>query len=261
MELAYRLAIEETPFIQDNPQQRDRRAHAGVGGGRPREGRRRPARARSGTADPGMAYWGHYVQHDNNRDGIGKGLKLTQQHAQDLSRLASDRVPRPARVGDLLYVSTGTGPYNPIVDPIQVDRVVVARAERDHGDDEARRAGRVDVRLLRRLGAELPVLDRRHAQLDRPVLRDAELRAAGTACAADGGGRRAASGIAAATRTSRGATWRRVDAASARTRMVSVEPNPGTAVERAKHQHAGSRSDHDEHGREEQGEVPRELLR
>ena len=43
---------------------------------------------------------------------------------------------------------------------------------------QARRARRLDLQLLRRLGPELHVLDRRHAQLDRPVLRDAELQRA-----------------------------------------------------------------------------------
>jgi hypothetical protein len=33
---------------------------------------------------------------------------------------------------------------------------------------EAQRARRLDLQLLRRLGPELHVLDRRHAQLDRP---------------------------------------------------------------------------------------------
>ena len=42
-------------------------------------------------------------------------------------------------------------------------RVVDAGAERRDGDDQARRARRVDLRVLRRLGAELHVLHRAHA--------------------------------------------------------------------------------------------------
>ena len=54
--------------------------------------------------------------------------------------------------------------------------MVDARAERRDGNDQARRARRVDLRLLRRLGAELHVLHRAQPQLDRAVLRGAELR-------------------------------------------------------------------------------------
>ncbi len=32
---------------------------------------------------PDLVYWGHYVQHDNNRDGIAMGLKLSQMMMQD----------------------------------------------------------------------------------------------------------------------------------------------------------------------------------
>src|SRR4029078_1392558 len=61
------------------------------------------------------------VQHDNNRDGIGVGLKLTQ------NILKSFLTWHPTVFHDLhesvtlLYVSTGTGPYNTVVDPIQVN--------------------------------------------------------------------------------------------------------------------------------------------
>ena len=65
-------------------------------------------------------YWGKYAYHDNNRDGIQMALKLTQvymdlflewhpTYALDLH----ESVP-------LLYVSGGTGPYNPNVDPITI---------------------------------------------------------------------------------------------------------------------------------------------
>src|ERR1017187_5667310 len=38
--------------------------------------------------------------------------------------------------------------------------MVAARRNRNHGDGQARRPRRVDLRLLRRLGAQLPFLDR-----------------------------------------------------------------------------------------------------
>ena len=55
------------------------------------------------------------MQHDNNRDGIGVGLHLTQ------NILNSFLTWHPTVFHDLhesvtlLYVSTGTGPYNTIV--------------------------------------------------------------------------------------------------------------------------------------------------
>ncbi len=63
-------------------------------------------------------YWGRYVRHDNNRDGVQRKLALTRA-TQD-AFLAW----HPAVVHDLhesiplLTVWTGTGPYNANVDPI-----------------------------------------------------------------------------------------------------------------------------------------------
>ena len=120
MELAYRLAIEETPFIQEirnnvivvlTPASEVDGREKVVDGQRARE---------AGQADPGLAYWGHYVQHDNNRDGIGKGLALTNNILKTFLDLHATVFHDLHESVDLLYVSTGTGPYNPIVAPIQV---------------------------------------------------------------------------------------------------------------------------------------------
>ncbi len=68
----------------------------------------------------GPPYWGYYAFHDNNRDGIQMTLKLTQTYVQQFyewhpiySLDLHESVP-------LIYVSGGTGPYNPNVDPITV---------------------------------------------------------------------------------------------------------------------------------------------
>ncbi len=134
------------------------------------------ARSAADQPSPSMVYWGKYVQHDNNRDGIGKGLKLSQNVLAAFLDLHPTVLHDLHESVNLLYVSTGHGPVQPDRRSHPGQRVVVAGAERDHGDDQARRARRVDLQLLRRLGAELHVLDRRHAQLDRPLLRDAERR-------------------------------------------------------------------------------------
>jgi Zinc carboxypeptidase len=71
---------------------------------------------------PSLVYWGHYVAHDNNRDAMGLSLKLTRNvlntyigwKAQVLHDL-HESVP-------YLYDNTvGDGPYNAWVDPILTD--------------------------------------------------------------------------------------------------------------------------------------------
>jgi hypothetical protein len=66
-------------------------------------------------------YWGKYVAHDDNRDGMGQYLKLTQNITQ------TELEWHPTILHDLheaqsyLYTSTGTGPYNDSLDPIAID--------------------------------------------------------------------------------------------------------------------------------------------
>lgn len=73
------------------------------------------------TAGVGLPYWGKYVAHDNNRDGMALTLELTR------SFLKTFLDWRPTVTHDLhesvpfLYTSTGTGPYNTEYDAIQID--------------------------------------------------------------------------------------------------------------------------------------------
>jgi hypothetical protein len=68
-----------------------------------------------------LMYWGKYVQHDNNRDGMGQLLELTKTVTK------TDLEWHPTILHDLheaqtyLYASTGTGPYNVDLDPITID--------------------------------------------------------------------------------------------------------------------------------------------
>ncbi|HEY6121102.1 MAG TPA: M14 family zinc carboxypeptidase [Pyrinomonadaceae bacterium] len=71
---------------------------------------------------PSLVYWGHYVAHDNNRDAIGLSLKLTR------NVLNTYFAWKPQVLHDLhesvpyLYDNTiGDGPYNAWVDPILTD--------------------------------------------------------------------------------------------------------------------------------------------
>jgi hypothetical protein len=120
MELAYRLAVEDTPMIQNI------RKNAvflitpivEVDGHDRMVDWANYRKAYPDKPQPDLVYWGHYVQHDNNRDSIGMGLKLSQVmmknfldwHPQVLHDL-HESVP-------YLYISTGTGPYNAWLDPI-----------------------------------------------------------------------------------------------------------------------------------------------
>jgi hypothetical protein len=121
MELAYRLAVDDSPFIKYI------RSHMIVLITPVVEvdGRDRMVdiykwhKANPGKDWPRLEYWGHYVAHDNNRDAMGMTLDLTNNvlntylgwHAQVLHDL-HESVP-------FLYDNTvGDGPYNAWIDPI-----------------------------------------------------------------------------------------------------------------------------------------------
>jgi hypothetical protein len=123
MELAYRLAVDDAPYIKKI------RAHVItlITPVVETDGRDRMVdlynwhRANPGKTPPPLMYWGHYVAHDNNRDAMGLTLNLSRNvldtylgwHAQVLHDL-HESVP-------FLYDNTvGDGPYNAWVDPILV---------------------------------------------------------------------------------------------------------------------------------------------
>ncbi|MGW8266547.1 MAG: M14 family zinc carboxypeptidase, partial [Longimicrobiales bacterium] len=124
MEIVYRLAVEETPFVQairDNiifmttpVLEVDGRA-------------KQVDLAMAERVDPDAVapsrplWWGKYVAHDDNRDGIGLSLALSK----NINRTFHEY--HPLVVHDLhesashLYVSTGRGPYNAWFDPILIN--------------------------------------------------------------------------------------------------------------------------------------------
>ena len=55
-------------------------------------------------------YWGKYVQHDNNRDGMGQYLKLTQNITKGVLEWHPTVLHDLHEAQSYLYVSTGTGP-------------------------------------------------------------------------------------------------------------------------------------------------------
>ena len=140
MELAYRLAVEETPFIQNirnnvitfitpvievdgrekyvdnhyfnekwtkDHAPADTSAAGGCGG--------------RGGGPLSLMYWGKYVQHDNNRDGMGQFLDLTKNTTKTFLEWTPTVLHDLHEAQTYLYSSTGTGPYNDALDPIVVD--------------------------------------------------------------------------------------------------------------------------------------------
>jgi hypothetical protein len=65
-------------------------------------------------------YRGKYMQHDNNRDGIGQYLELTQNITRTLLAWHPTALHDQHETQSYLYLSTGTGPYNNSLDPIQM---------------------------------------------------------------------------------------------------------------------------------------------
>ena len=96
-------------------------------------------------------------QHDNNRDGMGQYLKLTQNITNDVLEWHPTILHDLHEAQSYLYVSTGTGPYNrrSIPSPsnewwLLAETEVMEMAKRGV-------PGVLDLRLLRRLGAQLSV--------------------------------------------------------------------------------------------------------
>ena len=124
MELAYRLAVDDAPYIKSI------RSHmivlitpvVEVDGRDRMVDIYRWHKAHPDQKWPRLVYWGHYVAHDNNRDAMAMTLNLTRNvldtyldwHAQVLHDL-HESVP-------FLYDNTvGDGPYNAWVDPQLAD--------------------------------------------------------------------------------------------------------------------------------------------
>ena len=121
MELAYRLAVDDSPYVRNIREHLITLITPVV----ETDGRDRMVdlykyrKANPDKTVPNLLYWGKYVAHDNNRDAMGITLKLTENvlntyvgwKAQVLHDL-HESVP-------FLYDNTiGDGPYNAWLDPI-----------------------------------------------------------------------------------------------------------------------------------------------
>ena len=123
MELAYRLAVEDSPFIEDIR----KNMIVMITPALEVDGRDRMVdlyyyrKANPNKPVPPLLYWGKYVAHDNNRDGLGMALALTRNQMKTFLEY------HPTVLHDLhesvpyLYTMTGTGPYNAWLDPLAID--------------------------------------------------------------------------------------------------------------------------------------------
>jgi hypothetical protein len=126
MELAYRLAVADEPNIKavrervitvinpvSEPDGRDRQV----------DWYHRYTKQRVEWDDGfprSSPYWGKYTYHDNNRDGLQLSQELTKTANREYFRWYPTVMLDLHESVPLLYVSTGTGPYNETLDPITI---------------------------------------------------------------------------------------------------------------------------------------------
>ncbi len=122
MELAYRLAVEDTPFIQNIR----KNSIVLITPVLEVDGRDRFVDtynyhlAHPNDPQMNLLYWGHYVAHDNNRDGIAQALQLSKVQMRSFLEWHATVMHDLHESEPFLYVMTGTGPYNAWLDPIVV---------------------------------------------------------------------------------------------------------------------------------------------
>ncbi|MDH3732025.1 MAG: M14 family zinc carboxypeptidase [Gemmatimonadota bacterium] len=122
-ELAYRLVVQESDFVRDirdnmitfitpviEPDGREKQVD------RYYFNKDRP----EGEANIGLMYWGKYVAHDNNRDGMGQFLQLTRNVTKVQLEWYPVIMHDLHEAQNYLYTSTGTGPYNEAFDAITI---------------------------------------------------------------------------------------------------------------------------------------------
>src|SRR5450755_2506411 len=124
MELVYRLAVDESPYIRDIREGMITLITPVV----EVDGRDRMVDIYhwhlSHPKDfyPPLIYWGKYVAHDNNRDAMGVTLKLTENVLNTYIGWNAEVLHDLHESVPYLYDNTiGDGPYNAWVDPILVD--------------------------------------------------------------------------------------------------------------------------------------------
>ncbi len=151
MELAYRLAVEDSPLFDQirknvivmvinaaDPDGRDRYVDWYY--------RHLTAQENEQDRIPGPPYWGKYIFHDNNRDinysqvTMRNWLKFYLEWHPPIMHDLHESEP-------LLYTFSGQAPQNPTLDPILYGELPWFAEFRNDQDDRLRHAGRVDARV------------------------------------------------------------------------------------------------------------------
>jgi hypothetical protein len=124
MELAYRLAVDDSAYIKSIRENVVTLITPVV----EVDGRNRMVDiynwhlAHPNENYPSLIYWGHYVAHDNNRDAIGLSLKLTRNVLNTYTSWKAQVIHDLHESVPYLYDNTiGDGPYNAWLDPILTD--------------------------------------------------------------------------------------------------------------------------------------------
>ncbi|HEU4996871.1 MAG TPA: M14 family zinc carboxypeptidase [Gemmatimonadaceae bacterium] len=121
MELAYRLAVDESPYIRNIRNNLITLITPIV----EVDGRDRQVdiynwhMKHPNETWPNLVYWGKYVAHDNNRDAMGMTLKLTQHVADTYVAWKAQVLHDLHESVPYLYDNTiGDGPFNAWIDPL-----------------------------------------------------------------------------------------------------------------------------------------------
>ncbi|HEY3933907.1 MAG TPA: M14 family zinc carboxypeptidase [Gemmatimonadales bacterium] len=121
MEMAYRLAVDESPYIKNIRDHMITLITPIV----EVDGRDRIVdlyeyrKKHPNDVVPGAIYWGKYVEHDNNRDAMGLTLKLSQNVLNTYLGWDAQLLHDLHESEPFLYDNTiGDGPYNAWLDPI-----------------------------------------------------------------------------------------------------------------------------------------------
>ncbi|MEZ4456595.1 MAG: M14 family zinc carboxypeptidase [Gemmatimonadales bacterium] len=121
MELAYRLAVDESPYVKNIRDHLVTLITPIV----EVDGRDRQVdvfnwhMAHPNDTWPGLLYWGKYVAHDNNRDAMGMTLKLSQNVLNAYVDWKAQVIHDLHESVPYLYDNTiGDGPYNAWIDPL-----------------------------------------------------------------------------------------------------------------------------------------------